>query len=185
MTAKFFETQEDFRRWLRENHDSRDELIVGYYKVNSGKASMTWPESVDQALCFGWIDGIRRTIDEESYSIRFTPRRPGSNWSKVNIEKVAKLQEAGQMRKPGLEAFEKREESKSEVYGYERKALKLSGEYRARLRTNQKAWEHFKKQTPYVKKTSENWVMSAKMETTRERRLAKLIEACEKEEKLL
>lgn len=185
MKAKFFETQDDFRKWLRENHDKCEELVVGFYKVSVDKPSMTWPESVDQAICFGWIDGIRRKIDDESYSIRFTPRRPDSNWSKVNIEKVAKLKEAGLMRKPGLDAYEKRKESKSEIYGYERKALKLSKEYRERFKSHGKAWEYFRKQTPYTKKTSENWVMSAKMEKTRERRLRKLIEACEREEKLI
>lgn len=185
MKPKFFATQEEFREWLRENHDKRDELVVGYYKVSSDKPSMTWPESVDQALCFGWIDGIRRKIDDESYSIRFTPRRPDSNWSKVNIEKVEKLEKAGLMRKPGQKAYRKRKEHKSEIYGYESKALKLSKEYRERFMENSEAWNFFKRQSPYAKKTSENWVMSAKMEKTRERRLGKLIEACEKGEKLV
>jgi uncharacterized protein YdeI (YjbR/CyaY-like superfamily) len=180
---KFFSTSADFRAWLRENHSKESELLVGYYKVTSKKVSMTWPESVDQALCFGWIDGIRRTIDEESYSIRFTPRRPGSNWSTVNIEKVRQLKKDGLMREAGLAAFEKRKPHRSEIYGYERKALKLSREYEAALKQNGKAWAYFSSLSPYVKKASENWVMSAKREDTRERRLSKLIESCEKGEK--
>lgn len=185
MKPKFFPTPEDFREWLRENHDKCDELIVGYYKVNSGKPSMTWSESVDQALCFGWIDGIRRSIDEESYSIRFTPRRPDSTWSKVNIEKVAKLKKNGLMRPAGLKAYSKRREDNSETYGYERKAQKLGSVYEATFKKHKEAWEYFKGQSPYVKKTLANWVMSAKMEKTRQRRLKKLIDACEKGEKLI
>lgn len=184
MKPKFFRTQEEFRAWLREHHDKRDELIVGYYKVASGKESMSWPESVDQALCFGWIDGIRRTIDEVSYSIRFTPRRSGSNWSTVNLRKVEKLFECGLMREAGIKAFEARKESRSEIYGYESKSLKLSRDFRKEFRANKKAWEHYSKQSAYVKKTSENWVMSAKREETRLRRLRKLIDSCEKGEKL-
>lgn len=185
MKPTFFADQDAFREWLKENHDKRDELIVGYYKVKSGKASMTWPESVDQALCFGWIDGIRRTIDGESYCIRFTPRRDGSNWSSVNIEKVENLKEAGLMRAPGLEAYEKRTESRSEIYGYERKALELDPEFLARFKKEKKAWVHFTSQSPYVRKTAQNWVMSAKMEKTREKRFLKLLEVCRKGEKVL
>lgn len=184
MKPKFFRTQERFRKWLRENHDKRDELVVGYYKVKSGKRSMTWPESVDQALCFGWIDGIRRTIDEESYSIRFTPRRPGSNWSKVNLKKVEKLKKAGLMREPGLAAYEKRTEDQTEIYGYETRALKLSPEFRKRFKENEQAWSHFRNQTLYVRKISENWVMCAKREDTRERRFLKLVSACAAGERL-
>ena len=184
MKPRFFRTQEEFRAWLRKHHDEHDELIVGFYKVSSGKESMSWPESVDQALCFGWIDGIRRTIDEVSYSIRFTPRRAGSNWSSVNIQKIERLFENGLMREAGIKAFEARRESRSEIYGYENKALKLSRDFRKEFRENAKAWEHFTKQSAYIKKTSENWVMSAKREETRLRRLRKLIDTCEKGEKL-
>ena len=185
MKPRFFPTQEDFREWLREHHDKCDELIVGYHKVKSGKPSMTWSESVDQALCFGWIDGIRRSIDEESYSIRFTPRRPDSTWSKVNIEKVARLKKRGMMRPAGLEAFSRKREDNSETYGYERKALKLDSDYEAIFKKNKKAWQYFTAQSPYVRKTSANWVMSAKMEKTRLRRLNTLIDACERQEKLI
>lgn len=185
MKPKFFKSQEEFREWLREHHDKRGELIVGFYKVSSDKPSMTWPESVDQAICFGWIDGIRRKIDEESYSIRFTPRRPDSTWSKVNIAKVAKLKKEGLMRPAGLRAYEKRTEERSGTYSYEGKAPNFSKEFRDEFRKNKKAWEHYRAQPPYARKMSEKWVMSAKMEKTRERRLAKVIDACEKGEKLV
>lgn len=109
MSPKFFSKQEDFRRWLEKNHLNKTELVVGFYKVSSGKPSMTWTESVDQALCFGWIDGIRKSIDDISYTIRFTPRRQSSNWSKINIEKISALKKAGLMKKRGLEVFEKRD----------------------------------------------------------------------------
>lgn len=184
MKPRFFATKEEFRAWLRENHSVREELLVGYHKVATGKPSMTWPESVDQALCFGWIDGIRRSIDGESYSIRFTPRRPGSNWSSVNIRKVEVLIEKGLMRSAGMKAYEAREESRSEVYGYERKALTLSREFKGIFLENEKAWEFFKAQAPYYRKTAQNWVMSAKREDTRRRRLAKLIEFSSKGEKV-
>ncbi|QQS40298.1 MAG: YdeI/OmpD-associated family protein [Acidobacteriota bacterium] len=185
MRPRFFATQDEFREWLRENHDKCDELIVGYYKVSSEKPSMTWPESVDQALCFGWIDGIRRKIDDESYSIRFTPRRPSGIWSKVNIEKVEKLKKAGLMRAAGLSAYEKRTDEKSGTYSYEGESPTFSKEFKDAFKKNKEAWDHFKVQPPYARKLSQKWVMSAKMDKTRERRLAKVIAACEKGEKLV
>ena len=115
----FFPTQTDFRRWLAENHERETELLVGFYKVGSNKPSMTWPQSVDEALCFGWIDGVRRSVDAESYSIRFTPRKAKSVWSVVNIKKVAELTAKGAMKPAGIAAFEKREESRSKIYAYE------------------------------------------------------------------
>jgi uncharacterized protein YdeI (YjbR/CyaY-like superfamily) len=119
MNPRFFRTQNDFRRWLEENYETATEIIVGYYNVKSGKGGMTWSESVDQALCFGWIDGVRRKIDEESYCNRFTPRKANSNWSAVNIAKVAELTAKGLMKPAGIAAFEKRKESKSAIYAYE------------------------------------------------------------------
>lgn len=184
MKPKYFATPEHFRAWLRENHDKQDELLVGYYKISTGRPSMTWPESVDQAICFGWIDGVRRKVDEESYCIRFTPRRPTSNWSKVNIDKAEKLIEEGLMEDAGLAAYERREGHRSEVYSYERKARELSDGFRKRLSENREAWEYFKTLTPYVKRASGHWVMNAKQEATRERRFKKLVEACERGEKL-
>ena len=143
MNPKFFPTQEDFRKWLEENHDKETELIVGFYNVKSGKKSMNWSEAVDQALCFGWIDGVRRKVDEESYSNRFTPRRPNSNWSAVNIEKVRVLTEKGLMMPAGIAAFEKRREDKSAVYAYENEAKQFSDEFQKRFEANEKAWEFF------------------------------------------
>src|SRR5262245_51313572 len=119
MEPTFFPTPADFRAWLEANHETQRELLVGFYKTSTGKPSITWPESVDQALCFGWIDGIRKRIDDESYSIRFTPRKPDSNWSAVNIAKVKELTEQGLMRAAGIKVFENRKEEKSGVYSYE------------------------------------------------------------------
>jgi uncharacterized protein YdeI (YjbR/CyaY-like superfamily) len=180
MKFHFFQSQTDFRRWLEENHEQETELLVGFYKVNSGKPSMTWSESVDQALCFGWIDGLRRKIDEESYSIRFTPRRPTSVWSAVNIKKVADLTEKGLMQPAGIAAFEKRDEDKSRIYAYERKAAKLSAEFESRFKANKKAWEFFVDQPAGYQKLCLYWIMAAKQPATKERRLEKLIDESEK-----
>ena len=177
MKLQFFPTQEDFRKWLEENHDQETEIIVGFYNVKSGKGGMNWSEAVDQALCFGWIDGIRRKVDEESYSNRFTPRRAGSNWSAVNIEKVRVLTEKGLMKPAGIAAFAKRKESKSAVYAYETGAKQFSEEFEKRFKKNKKAWDFFQKQANWYKKQMTGWVMSAKQEATRERRLEKLIAA--------
>ncbi len=179
MDAKFFATQADFRRWLEENHATETEIIVGYYKVGLGKTGMSWSQSVDEALCFGWIDGVRRKIDEESYSNRFTPRRAGSNWSAVNIAKVAELTEKGLMKPEGLAAFAKREESKSKIYAYENEAKQFSDEFEKQFRANEKAWEFFQNQANWYKKQMTSWVMTAKQEATRKSRLGKLISESE------
>lgn len=184
MPPKFFLTQEDFRKWLEENHDQQTEIIVGYYNVQSGKGGMTWSESVDQALCFGWIDGVRRKIDEESYCNRFTPRRAGSNWSAVNIAKVAELTKKGLMMPAGIAAYEKRQESRSGVYAYENEAKQLSFEYEKHFKANETAWNFFEKQANWYKKQMISWIMTAKQEATREKRLKKLIEASANEKKL-
>lgn len=184
MTPKFFPTQNDFRKWLEENHDKETEIIVGYYKVGLGKMCMTWSESVDQALCFGWIDGVRRKIDEESYSNRFTPRRAGSNWSAVNIAKVAELTAKGLMMPAGVAAYEKRKESRSGIYAYENEAKQLSNEYEKRFKANQIAWSFFEKQANWYKKQMISWVMTAKQEATRVKRLEKLIEASADEKRV-
>ena len=169
-------TAEEFRAWLEENHETATDLEVVFFKKGSGKPSMTWSESVDEALCFGWIDGVRRSRDDESYTIRFTPRRPGSNWSKINVEKVAKLKEAGLMRPAGLAAFEKRTDAKTGVYSFEREDAALSPEYEARMRANEAATEYFASRPPWYRRTAIHLVMSAKREETRERRLEQLIE---------
>lgn len=175
MNPKFFPTQADFRRWLEENHATATEIIVGYYNVKSGKGGMNWTESVDQALCFGWIDGVRRKIDEESYSNRFTPRKASSNWSAVNIAKVADLTAKGLMKPAGIEAFAKRKENKSAIYAYENELKEFSGEFEKRFRANETAWNFFEKQANWYKKQMINWVMTAKQEATRVKRLEKLI----------
>lgn len=184
MKSIFFTTQEDFRRWLEENHASETEIIVGYYKVGSGKHSMTWSESVDQALCFGWIDGVRRKVDEESYCIRFTPRKAKSVWSAVNIAKVAELMKQGLMMPAGIAAFEKREESKSKIYAYENELKKFSDEFEKRFKANEKAWEFFEKQANWYKKQMTSWVMTAKQEATRQSRFEKLLAASANEKRV-
>ena len=177
MKTKFFSDQYEFRKWLEKNHRTENELIVGYYKRETGKPSMTWPESVDQALCFGWIDGIRRKLDAESYCIRFTPRRPGSNWSKLNISKVEEMKKAGLMTQAGLELYNNRKDSSGERYSYENLSAELPPELEKTFRKNRKAWAFFQKQAPSYRKVRIYWIMSSKQEQTRLNRLNKLIEA--------
>ena len=175
MTPTYFVTQQDFRNWLEQNHARETELLVGFYKVTSGKPGITWPQSVDQALCFGWIDGIRKSIDSESYSIRFTPRKPGSNWSAINIRKVEEMNKLGLMFPAGLAAFEKRNEQKSAIYSYENKPEKLDSENEILFRSQEQAWAFFQSQPPSYQRTAIYWVMSAKQEATRQKRLNDLI----------
>jgi uncharacterized protein YdeI (YjbR/CyaY-like superfamily) len=177
MEPTTFERPQDFRAWLEQHHDSEPEVWVGYYKKGSGKPSMTWPESVDEALCFGWIDGIRKSIDAERYMIRFTRRRARSIWSAVNIARVAALTEEGRMRPSGLEAFEVRREDRSGIYSYEqRDEAKLDPGYEKRFRAKKKAWAAFETMPRSYRQAAIRWVMTAKKEETRERRLASLIE---------
>ena len=177
MKPTFFATPEEFRAWLEKNHESATELLVGFHKKGAGKPSITWPESVEQALCFGWIDGVRRSLDETSYTIRFTPRKPDSTWSRVNLEKVEELKRRGLMRPAGLRAHEERREAKTGIYSYgHREAAKLPAEYEERLRANGAAWEFWTSRPPSYRKAATWWVVSAKREETRERRLANLIE---------
>jgi uncharacterized protein YdeI (YjbR/CyaY-like superfamily) len=178
MEPTTFERPEDFRAWLEQHHASERELWVGYYKKSSGKPSMTWPESVDEALCFGWIDGIRRSIDDERYMIRFTPRSPRSVWSAVNIGRVAALTEEGRMRPAGRKAFEARREDRSGIYSYERREeAVLDPAYERRFRARRKAWASFQAMPRSYRQGAIRWVMTAKKEETRERRLATLIES--------
>ncbi len=177
MEPTTFERPQDFRTWLEQHHDSASEIWVGYYKKASGKPSMTWPESVDEALCFGWIDGIRKSIDAEAYMIRFTPRRARSIWSAVNIGRVAALTEEGRMRPSGLEAFEARREDRSGIYSYEqRDEAKLDPGYEKRFSAKKEAWAAFEAMPKSYRQAAIRWVMTAKKEETRERRLATLIE---------
>ena len=180
----FFNNQHEFRAWLEKHHQVETEVLAGYYKVKTGKPSMTWSESVDQAICFGWIDGIRRSIDEESYSIRFTPRKPNSNWSTVNIEKVKNLKQKGLMRQAGLDAFEKRKEEKSGVYSYENEDKHFNVEFENAFKKKLKAWDYFNAQAPSYRKTAIRWIHSAKTEKTQWDRLSKLIEASEGNKRL-
>ena len=184
MTPKYFAEQIDFRRWLEANHSKETELLVGFYKVGSGKPSMNWSQSVDEALCFGWIDGVRGSIDAESYSIRFTPRKAKSIWSAVNIKKVAELIEKELMQSAGLAAFAKREESKSKIYAYENAPAELSDEFEMRFKANKKAREFFSAQAPSYQRRAIHWIMTAKQATTRESRLGKLINESENGRKI-
>ena len=175
MEPKFFSTQENFRKWLEENHLSSAEILVGFYKVGTKKLSMTWSESVNQALCFGWIDGIRKSIDEESYQIRFTPRKSTSIWSAVNIKKIEELTKKELIFPVGIAAFEKRQEHKSKIYAFETDAMQLPEEFLKKFKSNQIAWEYFENLAPSYKKTSIHWVMNAKQEATQQKRLLQLI----------
>lgn len=165
------------------HHETAAALWVGYYKVGTGTPSLTWSESVDEALCFGWIDGIRKSVDEQRYKIRFTPRSPKSIWSAVNIKKVTQLVAEGRMQPAGMAAFAHRKEESSEVYAYEQKAVGLKPEYEALLQANEAAWAFFAKFPPSHRRQMVHWVMSAKQEATQRRRLTTLIEKCEKGER--
>ena len=184
MEPILFETAASLRKWFIKNHLKEKELIVGFYKVGSGKASVTWSEAVDQALCFGWIDGIRRSIDEESYSNRFTPRKPASNWSAINIRKVEELKKKGLMSEEGLAAFDKRTESRSAIYSYEKEPEKLEREFKKRFKANKKAWAFFQSTAPSYQKACINWVVGARQEATRLSHLEELIRDSEAGQKI-
>jgi uncharacterized protein YdeI (YjbR/CyaY-like superfamily) len=174
--ATFFATPEEFRAWLDAHHDSAAELWVGFRKVGTGRPSITWPQAVDQALCYGWIDGLRKGIDAGSYRIRFTPRRPTSIWSAVNVARVEALRAAGLMTPAGLAAYERRRADRTGVYSFERReAAAFTAEQEAAFRADTKAWEYFCAQPPGYRKTATHWVVSAKRADTQARRLATLI----------
>jgi uncharacterized protein YdeI (YjbR/CyaY-like superfamily) len=176
MKPKFFSTPEDFRAWLEAHHQTKKELLVGFHKKGSGRPSITWPESVDEALCFGWIDGVRRSLSQTDYVIRFTPRRPTSTWSAVNVARVAELMERRRMRPAGLRAFAARRPERTGIYSFERKeTAKLPKEQEKALRANRKAAAFFDAQPPGYRRTAIHWVISAKRQETRERRLSQLI----------
>ncbi len=175
MTPTFFAKQSDFRKWLEENHEIETEFLVGFYKVDSGKPSMTWLQSVDEALCFGWIDGVRKSIDFESYQIRFTQRKITSIWSAVNIQKIEDLKKQGLMQPAGLASFKNRKENKSKIYSYENEEVKLTPEFESQFKNNKKAWDYFQSLALSYKKASISWVMGAKQEVTQLKRLIELI----------
>jgi len=178
-SATFFATPEAFRHWLQAHAANGRELLVGFHKVGSGQPCMTWSESVDEALCFGWIDGVRRRIDEHTYSIRFTPRKPSSIWSAVNIAKMEQLQAAGRMTPAGLQAFAHRKAGKSAIYSHEQaKPAELPAAQLREFRRHKKAWQFFEATPPGYKKTLLHWVTSAKRPETRESRFAQLLAAC-------
>jgi uncharacterized protein YdeI (YjbR/CyaY-like superfamily) len=173
---RFFATPEAFRAWLEEYHEREAECLVGFYKKASGRASITWPESVDEALSFGWIDGKRKTIDDVSYTIRFTPRKASSNWSAINVKRMAVLIAQGRVRPMGLAAFEKRAPEKTGIYAYEnRKSAKLDPEAEREFRRNKKAWAYFQAEAPSYRHQAIWWVITAKRAETRRSRLATLI----------
>jgi uncharacterized protein YdeI (YjbR/CyaY-like superfamily) len=175
-SPKYFTTPAAFRKWLEANHATSTELLVGFYKVGSGKASITWPQSVDEALCFGWIDGVRRTVDDERYTIRFTPRKPRSTWSAINIKRVDELTKLGRMHPAGLAAFARREAARSQIYSYEQRSqAALNDDFEREFRANEKAWTFFQAQPPWYRRTATYWVMTAKKEATRRKRLTTLI----------
>ena len=184
MTPTFFATQDDFRKWLQKNHKKETELLVGFYKVDTDKPSMSWSQSVDQALCFGWIDGVRKSIDTESYCIRFTPRKSTSIWSGVNIKKVEELNKAGLMTTDGQKAFSLRTESKSKIYAYEKEPVILDIKFETQFKKNKLAWDFFDKQAPSYKKVMVHWIMNAKQAETRLSRLDKTINESEQQRRM-
>ncbi len=175
----FFRSPVELREWLAQHHQDAEELWVGFYKKGSGIPSTTWPEALDEALCYGWIDGIRRGIDKTSYTIRFTPRRPGSIWSVVNVKRALELIALDRMQPAGRKAFEDRNLEKSGFYGYERERLYLDNAYEEKLRSNANAWVFFQSRSPSYQRYALAWVMRARKEETRLSRLAALIEHSE------
>ncbi|HEU0015443.1 MAG TPA: YdeI/OmpD-associated family protein [Longimicrobium sp.] len=172
----FFATPAEWRAWLEAHHASERELLVGFHKVGSGRPSITWPESVDQALCFGWIDGVRRSLGPDAYTIRFTPRKPRSTWSAVNIRRFGELREMGLVHPAGMAAWERRTEDNSGIYSYEqRHQAVLDAELEARFRADAAAWAFFQAQPPGYRATATFFVMGAKQPATRLRRLERLI----------
>ena len=185
MKPTFFPTPAAMRSWLEKNHNNAKELLVGFYKRGCGKPSVTWPESVDAALCYGWIDGVRHGRDDISYTIRFTPRRPTSVWSAINIRRVGELEKLGLMTPAGREAFAQRSEKKSQIYSYEeRNQATLSKACEAKIKANKKAWAFYEGQAPWYRRTSTYWVMTAKQEETRLRRLETLIKCSAKGQRI-
>ena len=178
-TPHFFATAQDFRRWLHAHHTTARELIVGYHKVGSGLPSMTWPQSVDEALCYGWIDGVRRKLSDTSYTVRFTPRRPNSIWSAVNLAKVQTLIAEGRMQPAGLAVYEARNPARSSAYSFEQTApAKLDTTELAALQQHTTAWPYFQSLPTGYRRTVTHWISSAKKSETRARRFAQLLQAC-------
>lgn len=177
-SATYFKTPAAFRAWLLAHHQRETELLVGFYKTKTGRPSITWPESVDEALCFGWIDGVRRSLGEEAYTIRFTPRKPTSIWSAVNVARVAELTKQGRMSAAGQLAFEKRRPERTAIYGHERETpAELEPAWQAQLEAHPKAWAFFQSLAPSYRRIAIHWVMSAKRPETRQRRFEQFLAA--------
>jgi len=174
----FFADPAAFRAWLEQSHASARELWVGFWKRGSGRPSLTWPESVDQALCYGWIDGVRRSLGEESYAIRFTPRTPRSTWSAKNVKRAEELSALGLMRPPGLQVFAARDPARTNLYSFERELAALEPEEERELRVHEAAWRYFEAQPPSYRKPVLHWIVSAKQAATRRRRFEMLIRSC-------
>lgn len=180
MKPQFFSSPTLFRQWLARNYDKASELLLGFHKKSSGKKSITYNEALDEALCFGWIDGVRKGLDDTSYTIRFTPRKPRSIWSLVNVNHIERLKKEGRMHAAGLEAYERRDPKRTGIYAFENRPRELSPEFEKTFRQNKKAWKFFEEYPPSLKRTVIFWVMGAKKEETRDRRLKQLIESSEK-----
>ncbi len=176
--VRYFADPLELRNWFERNHDQLDEQWIGFYKKDCGIASITWPESVDEALCFGWIDGLRKSIDDKRYMIRFTPRRPGSHWSTRNLARVEELQSAGRMREAGLEVYNQRDRRREKRASYEQDKVQLPTDYEARIRKSKAAWDYWQSAPPSYRKQVSWWIVSAKQEKTRLRRLGILIDSC-------
>ncbi len=184
MDIIYFDSAEAFRQWLAEHHADARELWVGFYKKGAGQMGISYPEAVDQALCFGWIDGVRRSVDERRYTNRFTPRKADSTWSQVNIRRVGELAVQGLMHQSGLDTFERRKAGRELLYTHEQEAPQLAGAYEAQLRASAAAWAFFEAQAPSYRRLASWWVLSAKQEATRQRRLAVLIRMSEEGRRL-
>src|SRR5215471_11947784 len=175
MTHRHFPDAGSFRSWLKKNYATATELLVGFHKISTGKKSIAYPEALDEALCFGWIDGVRKSGGPGVYTVRFTPRKPKSNWSIVNIRRVKELIRMKRMTTAGLRVFEARDERRAERYSYEQRTSKLSRAQERLFRTNAAAWTFFQSQAPWYRRVTTWWVVSAAKEETRERRLQQLI----------
>lgn len=171
----FFKSPFELHKWLKKNHAKERELWVGFYKKNASKKGITYAEALDEVLCFGWIDGIRKSVDQIRYSIRYTPRKPRSIWSAVNIKRAAELKKMGLMQPRGLKAFDNRDERRTNMYSFEQKNVRLGPSFETKFRQNHRAWSYFKSQAPWYQKTASWWVISARQEGTRHRRLETLI----------
>lgn len=184
MQPKFFTSPGKFREWLERNHDTATELLIGFHKKSSGKKSITYAEALDEALCFGWIDGVRKSLNETSYMQRFTPRKPRSIWSNINVKHVERLKREGRMHPAGLAAYERRAPERTGIYSFENAPRELPPEYEKTFRQNKAAWKFFQDQPPGYKRLMIFRTVSAKKEETRLRRLKQLIESSEKGERL-